>query len=205
MKGNVMKSAAFSIIEVLIGIFVFSLGLISIYALIASSLSVGAHNKHTIIASNLAREQIELFVNIRDTNYKKLQVWNKQNPFTDFSSDSKVFQADHYYSLFLAPDTQTLEVYELWKNLIEGSQELQTMSLIPWYKICIDMDTYVPCQNLHTEQKTVFYKYLYVSEYDVEGNSLPQWAFRLVSKVIWKSGAYSEYDISTIVTDWRRI
>jgi Tfp pilus assembly protein PilV len=84
MRVNKKKTtlSAFSIIEVLIGIFIFSLGLVSIYALLASSLRINDYNSNAIIASNLAREQVELFRNIRDTNYKKLQVWNQINPQT---------------------------------------------------------------------------------------------------------------------------
>jgi Tfp pilus assembly protein PilV len=99
---------AFSIIEVLIGIFVFSLGLISIYALLASSLSVSDYNRNSIIASNLAREQIELFRNIRDTNYKKLQVWNQLDP--DSLNYSDVFLSDNYYTLENNINTGNIDV-----------------------------------------------------------------------------------------------
>lgn len=97
VKQTYNTSAAFSIIEVLIGIFVFSLGLVSIYALLASSLKVNDYNNNSIIASNLAREQIELFRNIRDTNYKKLYVWNQVNPQNSNFSD--VFVSGNYYTL----------------------------------------------------------------------------------------------------------
>jgi Tfp pilus assembly protein PilV len=86
MQKYITNNSGFSIIEVLIGIFVFSLGLISIYALLASSLSINTYNKNAIIASNLAREQVELFRNIRDTNYTKLQVWKQKNPGISYNS-----------------------------------------------------------------------------------------------------------------------
>jgi len=76
---------AFSIIEVMIGIFVFSLGLISIYALLASSLNVNSYNRNAIIASQLAREQLEFVYNLRDTNYEKLQLWNLVSPSNTFT------------------------------------------------------------------------------------------------------------------------
>jgi hypothetical protein len=41
---------------------------------------MNTYNKNHIIASNLAREQVELIRNVRDTNYKKLQRWNMLRP-----------------------------------------------------------------------------------------------------------------------------
>jgi Tfp pilus assembly protein PilV len=102
---------AFSIIEVLIGIFVFSLGLATIYALLASSLRINDYNNNAIIASNLAREQVELLRNIRDTNYKKLQVWNQENPQTGNFSD--VFIPNNYYTLENNLNTGYIDVTDL--------------------------------------------------------------------------------------------
>lgn len=205
MKKIYTTYAAFSIIEVLVGIFVFSLGLVSIYALIASSLSVGNYNKNAIIASNLAREQIELFFNTRDSNYKHLQVWNKQDPFSRYADDASTFLANNYYSLNLSSDMSKVKLRDFWPSLIEGRDHLQAMSHIAWYRLCIENKLYTPCTNTPTEEKTHFYKYLYISQNDAQWVALESGALRLVSKVIWMSGTYSEYDISTIITDWRRI
>jgi hypothetical protein len=51
---------------------------------LVTSLRINDYNNNAIIASNLAREQVELFRNIRDTNYKKLQVWNQMYPNTPY-------------------------------------------------------------------------------------------------------------------------
>jgi hypothetical protein len=50
--------------------------------IINSTSNVNIFNKNFIIASNLAKEQIELIRNIRDTNYKRFQKWNMLNPKT---------------------------------------------------------------------------------------------------------------------------
>jgi len=88
---------AFSIIEVLVGIFVFSLGLVAVFMLLSSSMTLNELNKNKILASNLAREQIELLRNIRDTNYQRLQPWNLINP--DIINTSQVFSTGSYYTL----------------------------------------------------------------------------------------------------------
>jgi hypothetical protein len=48
--------------------------------IISSAGNINNYNKDFIIASNLAREQVELIRNIRDTNYKKFQKWNLLKP-----------------------------------------------------------------------------------------------------------------------------
>ena len=48
--------------------------------MVNSTININTYNKNYTIASNLAREQIELIRNIRDTNYRKIQVWNMKEP-----------------------------------------------------------------------------------------------------------------------------
>jgi hypothetical protein len=43
-------------------------------------MNLNDYNKNYIVASNLAREQLELIRNIRDNNYKKVQIYNQINP-----------------------------------------------------------------------------------------------------------------------------
>jgi hypothetical protein len=65
--------------------------------LLSSSMTLNELNKNKIIASNLAREQIELLYNIRDVNYQRIQPWNLQNP--DSLDYSQVFSTGSYYTL----------------------------------------------------------------------------------------------------------
>jgi len=48
----------------------------SIFMVISSSININNLNKNQIIASNLAREEIELIKNIRDSNYETFHKWN---------------------------------------------------------------------------------------------------------------------------------
>ena len=186
----------FSIIEVLIGIFVFSLGLVSIYALLASSLKINDYNNNAIIASNLAREQVELFRNIRDTNYKKLQVWDQTNPQT--GSFSNTFVDDTFYTLENNAGTENIDVAPIiftWD--IDGPAELT--GNMTKYRLCLNSS------NIYTYDcstpggtQSIFYRYIYVKE-------LEPGSYQILSKVIWYKRGYHEYELRTIVTDWRRI
>ncbi|MDA9129455.1 prepilin-type N-terminal cleavage/methylation domain-containing protein [Candidatus Gracilibacteria bacterium] len=205
VQNSQAKYSGFSIIEVLIGIFIFSLGLISIYAILVSSLSVNERNKNSIIASNLAREQIELLRNIRDTNYKKPQVWNQIDPTT---SGGDQFAAGNYYTLennFGAGVTPVV-MTELASH-VEGETQLSGMQD---YRLYLNADNMYTYDDSSGNTETIFYRYLYISDTELnddgtDGAALPAGAFRVISKVIWYKRGYYEIDIQTIITDWGRI
>jgi len=187
------SSSAFSIIEVLIWIFVFSLGLVSIYALLASALNINDYNKNSIIAWNLAREQIELVRNIRDTNYQTLSPFDRIEPWKDF-------EIWKYYTLGQDMSSWDIEMDEI-SDFWEWKSELIGKMLS--YRLCLDAENrYVYCSPwLET---TPFYRYVYIEQtqdgwVDIED------ALTITSKVIWFKRWYHEFDIKTIITDWRRI
>lgn len=199
------SSRAFSIIEVMVGIFIFTLGLVSIYALLASSLNINEYNKNAIIASHLAREQIELFRNIRDTNYKKLQVWNQQDPNETFNPGiTKLFWTGSYYTL--TDIDGSLDIRDISSWFQEGEAFLNSPSM-EWYQLCLTgSGAYVSCLGfVGTATKTPFYRSLHLTgALDENGNLYPD-TFQVTSKVIWYKRGYHEYDIKTLITDWRRI
>ncbi|MDR2411330.1 MAG: hypothetical protein LBD88_01710 [Candidatus Peribacteria bacterium] len=63
------------------------MGIISVFSIIINTLNLNEYNKNYIIAANLAREQIELVRNIRDSNYAKIQIYNQINPNSDNHSN----------------------------------------------------------------------------------------------------------------------
>ena len=133
----------------MIGIFIFSLGLVAIFALLTSSLSVNELNKNSIIAGQLAREQIELVRNIRDTNYKKLKLWNQHNPDAvltslDKNDETQVFLHDNYYLVENNYNTGEIIVDHLGSSVPEGISELTAMKT--HFGLCFDsLNRYVSC------------------------------------------------------------
>ena len=112
MKLKTSQSSAFSIIEVLIGIFIFSLGIASIYMVIASTLNLNSYNKNYIIASALASEQVELLKNIRDNNYATLHAW-------DWIPNNISDSDERYKQTFQPKDTKP--VYYTTENTFQNS------------------------------------------------------------------------------------
>lgn len=198
----------FSIIEVMIGIFIFSLWLVSIFALLTSSLSVNELNKNSIIAWQLAREQIELVRNIRDTNYIKLKLWNQHDPqislsVSDRTDASKVFLPENYYFIENDFSTWNISVELLWTSIFEGESELLNMR--NQSGLCFDSENrYIKCDPSNVND-TKFFKYLKVEQAKDETNTDIEDAYIITSKIIWNKRWYHEFEVKTIITDWRRI
>ncbi len=185
--------AWFSIIEVLIAMFIFSLGLVSVYGLISSSLRVNNYNKHAIIASNLAREQIELVKNIRDTNYAKLKLWTALPNTWDLQTG--------YYKVFLENNNA-----DIWL-ISSSSWDTSDITHNSTYKICLDTDkNYNYCDKITWDKtSTPYYKYLEVQETkDSSGNVIHD-SYMIISKLVWYSYGQHEFEIKTLLSDWRRI
>ena len=200
---------AFSLIEILVWIFIFSIWIASVYAIISSTLRINNYNENYIIASNLAREQIEQIRNIRDSNYKKIQNYNQINPSgTDYwvvFEFNKKYKIENNYSTtarFPIELTDITSWFEEW----EGKLNWVSMRN---YNLCIDTNNRYSydCSNPHNI-KTQFYKYISIEK--VKYND--SWAlkeiddsFLLKSKVIWYKKGYHEFEVKSIIADWKRL
>lgn len=205
MKKN--KTSWFSIIEVLVSILVFSLGLVSIYTLIFSTLRLNEYNQNFIIASNLAREQVELFKNIRDSNYQTVHKWNQINPLWDFSDSDNFFSTGTYYMLENNFSTtanfpvkvEKIENFWEWQSELSGRMEN--------YRLCTDGKTY-SYRCVWAFNKSIFYRYLFVDEATYMSWStavnIPN-SYVITSKVIWYKKGYHETELKTLITDWKRL
>ena len=77
---------AFTLIEVIVAISVMAIGVLGIYALVPRIVSISGANLNKFIASQLAREGIEIVRNIRDTNWLE-QVSDSANPWNEGLTD----------------------------------------------------------------------------------------------------------------------
>lgn len=211
MKKN---KRAFSIIEILVWILVFSLWITAVYSIISSTLRINDYNKNYIIATNLAREQIELVRNIRDSNYSEIKPYNLLNPsFDDFENieNSDKFEYDNqykienYYSTYATFPIKISNIttwFEEWVgNLLWSSMQS--------YILCIDSkNRYIYCTWASDEIKTKFYKFI-----DIKKVKYSDWwttkeinnSFLVTSKVIWYIRWYHEFEVKSIITDWKRL
>lgn len=193
--------SGFSIIEILIWMFIFSMWIISIYAIISSSVRVNEYNKNYIIASNLAREQLELIRNNRDYNYENLQKFDQINPplinqINPEENYSNTFSGSGYYAIqnnIASTANFPISIEEISEIDFEEDSN---------YQLCLDANNmYVYCDPLNSEnqRKTAFFKYVYIDR------SLWENQLKITSKVIWKSRWIHEFEVKTILSDWRQL
>ena len=198
----------FSIIEILVWILIFSLWLVAIYALISSSLRLNDYNKNSIIASNLAREQLELVKNIRDTNYKTIHKWNQINPLWDYNLPSNFFQTWAYYTI--ENDFRPLASFPIKVEKIsdfwEGASLLKTK--MQAYKLCIDPSGIYTYDCSPDNKSSSFYRFIKIDEVKFMSWGtvyIQKDAYRVTSKVIWYMQGYNETQLDTIIADWKRL
>lgn len=193
----------FSIIEILIWIVIFTLGLTWVYVLIVSTMSLNDYSKNSIIATNLARESIENIRNVRDNNYKNLFKWNK----LPWSDSNNLFSTWVYYKVEndysnLSDSTVKFDIID---DFAEGKQYLT--SKMENYRLCLDSENKYTYDCSSWNKKTYFYRYIKMDDlmYDnLWTNNYISWALKLTSKVIWYNRWYHEIELKTILTDYLR-
>ncbi|MDD3793757.1 MAG: prepilin-type N-terminal cleavage/methylation domain-containing protein [Candidatus Gracilibacteria bacterium] len=201
---QIKNKKAFSMIEILVGILIFTMGVVSVYSMIITTLSLNDYNKNYIIAANLAREQLELVRNIRDSNYKKIQVYNQINPLNDIHTN--VFQIGKYYKIENDFDTTSfpISVTEI-TDFGEGESMLNTK--MNNYALCLTPQNNYTFDCSSSNKKTSFYRYIKIDkiEYkDSSGVKVINEGFKVTSKVIWYVRGYHEFEVNSIFTDFKR-
>lgn len=86
-KFNFRKNKAFTVLELMIAIFIILTALLAGIYTISGTLAATSVYKHQLIAAYLAQEGIELVRNIRDKNWIEGENWNKKLDAGDWQAD----------------------------------------------------------------------------------------------------------------------
>ena len=132
----------FSLLEILVSVFVLSTALIAVVNLTASSLSLFLSSQYRVIAASLAQEGVELVRNIRDTNIllgssnvfqgidqtsgKCIDIWNT----TLFSCDYTLRVGN--LSLYSHNSTGTTTPFRRRISVVAGSNMRIVTSMVTW-------------------------------------------------------------------------
>ena len=65
------RTSGFTLIEIIVGMMIFSIGMTGILALLHSTINNSLYSRHEIIVANLLREEIELVKNMRNSNVRE--------------------------------------------------------------------------------------------------------------------------------------
>lgn len=200
---NKLNISWFSIIEVMIAIFIFSMGMASIFMVINSSINLNTMNKNQILASNLSREWIEIIKNIRDTNYKTFHKYNWiPNSLNDFDNEN-YFSTWTYYKV--ENDFNSSKYPFLINEIIDFAEgPLNVNTKMQDYRLYIDDKKHYTHDNLWNSN-TVFYRFIEINELIDWNWDIIEDALKIKSKVIWYSKWYHDFEINTILTDFNRL
>jgi len=73
---KIRQQKAFTMIEIIVVIFIVSIGILGVMALVVQNVKSQSYNKDNLIASQLAQEGIEMIRMVRDTNWKNNVAFN---------------------------------------------------------------------------------------------------------------------------------
>ena len=175
------------------------------------------YSKNIVVGANLANEQIELYKNMRDSNYNKIYPWNyiiTGNTYNDSGDDftpGTVYKIENDYAWDFP-----IKVETVWNDVALLDIDDFDPVKLDTFRLCIDQQNryvYCPTPNNANLEETQFYRLLVVEEAEVNRQKLikdENWvavddvAYKVTSKVYWTGRRFSETEVSTIVTDWKK-
>jgi len=137
------STSGFTLIELIVGMTIFSIGLTGIYALLQSTMSNVSYSRDEIVVSGLLREQIDLVNNIRDSNIKNFIPWDSVR----VESSSQTTFASGFYMIENNFDTDKIIVDTTNGSIIKNTVKLVKIDPFPttdevkWQKTQLRFDT----------------------------------------------------------------
>lgn len=205
----------FTIIELLVAILIFTIWWLSAYLLVYSAISSSIKSRNEIVAANLARQNIEIISNLRDTNWLRNLTWNRFDPsIVSFDASSWEYLTWWYYKVenIYVSDSSWNPSVKLTK-LPNDFDPNPTKVIHPANssydtQLCLDSKNRYTYDCSASNTKTIFYSFLQVEPLKTKNSWWDQvdvnGAMLLKSIVIntWKW--INTHSINTIITDWRK-
>lgn len=143
-KKNIKTEAAFSLVEMIVVLFVISVGLIGVLSLVIQNIQSQSLNKDNIIAYQLAQEGIELVRKTRDSNWLASVDWNLNlvdgtyymdyldaTPNISNVSTGKLYKGGGYYSHDSSGEETSFS--RLLKIESIDANHLRVYSIVSWF------------------------------------------------------------------------
>lgn len=193
----------FTLIELMVAILIFTIWILSAYLLVYNAINSSTYSKNEIIWANIAREQIELIKNIRDTNWLKFYKWDKiDNSLSTWSwsfSDLTYFTIENNYSNKDFP----IKINKLDSNFTPEKVEIINN---PRLQLCLDdKNRYIHCN--WASSKIPFYSFVKITPLYTKKNNIDlkvDDAYKIESVVASTERWYREYRINSIITNWKK-
>lgn len=187
-RSSLSSNQWFTLIELIIAMAVFSIGLVGAYMMLERSNFLSVSSQDEIIAYNLMRADIEEIKNMRDTNWVALRAWSG-------SSDG---------STFLNPPNKYILKEELnsW-----GTESIFSFTgTFTDDKLCREANTprYGYCDSVTYKTPTKFRKVLKVETISSDDGGLSMPDTLKITSIVSTEIPKRAYTLSTLITDWKR-
>ena len=220
-------TSGFTLIELIVGMTIFSIGLAGIYALLQTTMSTVRYSQDEIIVSGLLREQIDLVNNIRDTNLRNYIPWD--SVFIEASTQTWflawVYTIENSFTAtgitFTSANDGTITNSPVKLKKIDTVSGFVTDS-DKWNQTQLIFDT--KWRYTHTGSVsgtgTNFASYIVVSPLGYTGSTgiwtevkkitppdtiaKNQWWIIDARVLVRYNGGYREYDAKSMITDWQK-
>lgn len=199
------NTSGFTMIELLVGMTVFAIGLTGIFWLLSMTMSSAHFSRDEIVVSGLIREQFDLMHNLRDTNIRNFFAWDNYMTGTSTANmSSGIYIVENNF------ETSTLDVAnkQVPITIKKIDEPFPTKIEERFEKTQLFLDDQGRYTHEVTASGTQYASYLIVSPLTVDGdeikkNNKNQW-WILDARVIVNNRGYNEYDAKTMITDWIR-
>ena len=200
----------FTVLELMVGIVIFTLGFLGAYLLIDSANTVSIRSRDEIIGANIMREQIELMKNLRDTNWIRFRSWDSIESAKLPTETQGTLQANNFYSITNNFHTEKSIHIEKLSNLSPSKetilQEFQKDNSS--IRLCVDnLGRYVrDCSDGKT--KTNYASFLQIepllTKNTLTNTDIPvEKAYKLTVFFASFNKGYRLTNMSTVITDWK--
>ena len=211
---------AFTMIELMIAIVVFALGLVAAYSLLRTATFLSDRSRDEIIGGNLLRERLELVKNLRDSNWMALRSWDSLRSGVVVTTDDPAFCSNpnncrlsagtyvvendfsdtahpiRFHRLSAAPSKDDI----LAENrAISGTK----------FRLCLDPQGLYVHDCSASNAKTPYYAYVTLAELRADqssggGSSALSGALTVSAHFVSVASGYRELSMNTVITDWKR-
>lgn len=207
------NTSGFTLIELIIGMTIFSIGLAWIYALLQTTISNASYSRDEIIAASLITEQTNLVSNMRDTNVRNFIPWDSillESPGTDTQFSSWYYLIENNFS------TSGITINPLTGYITKSNIKLSKIDSMPatleakWNLAQLRINNFG--KYIHSTlqwEPTPFASYIIVSPLTVDGvevkkNNKNQWWIIDARVIVKRWTNIREYDAKTMITDWQK-
>lgn len=201
----------FTVLELMVGIVIFTLGFLGAYLLVDSANTVSVRSRDEIIGANVMREQIELLKNLRDTNWIQFRSWDSIELAKSPTEMDRTLHSGGYYSI--ANDFRTGKTVRIDRisSLNDVSKEaiLQEFQKNPSaVRLCIDsLGRYVhDCSggNRQTNYASFIRIEPLITQNTRTGSPVPvERAYKVRSFFVSFDKGFRLTSMSTVITDWK--